>query len=275
MINSKIKKMLPKRNQNSHKGTFGKILNVAGSKNYTGAAYLSSISALKVGAGYVTLASSEYVCQIVASLTPDLTFLPLSNTNELDEKITDFNVILIGCGLSQSESAEILVRYILNKSKELNIPTVIDADGLNILAKLQIKNIGQNFILTPHPKELSRLLNVSVDEIQDDRVKYASLASEIFDCTVILKGHNSVICNHEKLYINKSGNSSLAKAGTGDVLAGMIAGFIAQKVSGFDASMLACYIHGKIGEEYSKQNSQYSLLASEMLNFIPKILRKM
>ena len=275
MINSKIKKLLPKRIPNSHKGTYGRILNIAGSKNYTGAAYLSSLSALRVGAGYVTLASSEYVCQIVASMTPDLTFLPLSNTNELDESLNLYDVISIGCGLSQDENAQILVKYILEKGIETNKTIIVDADGLNILAKLQIKNLGQNFILTPHPKELSRLLNIDLDEIQSNREKYAKLASDIFNCTLILKGHNSIVCNKDSLYINKTGNSALSKAGTGDILTGMVSGFCAQKNSNFDACVLATYIHGKIGEEYSKKNSQYSLFASEMLNFIPKILRKM
>ena len=275
MINSKMKKLFPKRIQNSHKGTYGRILNIAGSKNYTGAAYLSSLSALRVGAGYVTLASSEYVCQIVASMTPDLTFLPLSNTNELDESLNAYDVISIGCGLSQDENAQILVKYILEKGIETNKTIIVDADALNILAKLQIKNLGQNFILTPHPKELSRLLNTDLDEIQGNREKYAKLASDIFNCTVILKGYNSIVCNKDSLYINQTGNSALSKAGTGDILTGMVSGFSAQKVSNFDACVLATYIHGKIGEEYSKKNSQYSLLASEMLNFIPKILRKM
>lgn len=275
MINFKMKKLLPKRIQNSHKGTYGKVLNIAGSKNYTGAAYLSSLSALKVGAGYVTLASSEYVCQIVASMTPDITFLPLTNTSELDEKFNEYNVILIGCGLSQDENAQILINYVIKKAKELNKLTVIDADGLNILSKSQIKDLGENFILTPHPKELARLLNLEVEEIQNNREKYVKLASDIFNCSVILKGHNSIISSKENFYINKTGNSALSKAGTGDVLSGMIAGFLAQKCPNFDACVISTYIHGKIGEEYSKKNSQFSLLASEMLNFIPKILRKM
>ena len=132
-----------------------------------------------------------------------------------------------------------------------------------------------NFVLTPHPKELSRLLNVPVDSIQQERQKYAIMASEKFDCTVVLKGFETIVVNNQNMYVNKTGNSTLAKAGTGDVLCGMIAGFIAQGCDLYDASLLSVYIHGLVGDEYAKENSPYSMLASDMLNYIPKILRKL
>lgn len=277
MITNKryIKKLLPKREQNSNKATFGKVLNIAGSKKYTGAAYLSSVSALIVGAGYVTLASSEQVCQTVASLTPDITFLPLKNLDELAQEISKYNVISIGCGLSQDENAQKLVEFVIPIAKKLSIPTVVDADGLNIIATLQSQDLGQNFIITPHPKELSRLLKTDVDEIQAKRQRYAMLASEKYNCTVILKGNKTVIASKNSIYINNTGCSALAKAGTGDVLTGTITGFLAQGCSQKNAALLGTYIHGAAGDLYAKEYSEYSLLASELLKFIPKILTKL
>ena len=270
-----IKKLFPKREKDCHKGTFGKVLNIAGSKQFTGASYLSSISALRVGAGYVTLASSEYVCQTVASMTPDITFLPLKNLDDLSEQLSKYNVVSIGCGLSQSNDAKKLLDFVVYEAKEKNIPTVIDADGLNILAQSDIKELGKNFVITPHQKELSRLLKVDCEKIQNNRQKYAMTATEKYGCCVILKGYNSIIATDTQIFINTTGCSALSKAGTGDILTGMIAGFLAQGCEVVNAAKLGVYIHGAVGDLYAKKYNKYSLLASEMLNFIPQILTKL
>ena len=276
MIKKKeIKKILPKRGKCTNKATFGKVLNIAGSKNYTGAAYLSSLSALKVGAGYVTLASSEQVCQTVASMTPDVTFLALKNLDDLAAQLNNYGVISIGCGLSQNDDAGKLVDFIISASKELLKPTVVDADGLNLLSFMDIRELGQNFIITPHPKELSGLLKIDVEEIQSDREKYAMIAAEKYNCTVVLKGYHTVIASNDKIEINPTGGNVLSKAGTGDVLTGMIAGFLAQGTDSADAAKLGVYIHGAAGDLYAKKCGNYSLLASELLNFVPQILTKL
>ena len=259
---------LPIREQFSNKGTFGKVLNIAGSEYYTGAAYLSSVSALKVGCGYVALSSSPKVLHTLALRSSDIVYIPLE---DVKKKITDFNVVSIGCGLSTELSVSILFKSMMETFSELTIPIIIDADGLNLLSKVkgEIK-LPENLIITPHPKEASRLLKVEVEDIVDKPMQYAQELTEKYNCTTVLKMHSTVVCSKEKdIYVNSTGNSALAKAGTGDVLTGMIAGLCAQGMSDFEASKLAVYLHGKAGEIASGMLSEYSVLASDLLKYIP------
>ena len=275
--------LLPRRPENSHKGTFGKILNISGSVNYQGAAYLSSISALKTGAGYVTLAAIQKVIDNIAAKTPDITFLPLRDSygqciasdalSEIRDIIKDFNVISIGSGLSDKPAAMAFVDEALKYLSETNMPVVIDADALNAISHLGITKIPSNSVITPHPKELSRLLNIPVDEIQNDRVQYAKFAAQKFSCTVLLKGKNTVIASDTGIFTNPTGNSALAKAGSGDVLTGIISGLIAQGVSVKDSTVLGAYLHGLAGELASRELSEYSVLASDIINYIPSAIK--
>ena len=275
--------LLPRRPENSHKGTFGKILNISGSVNYQGAAYLSSISALKTGAGYVTLAAIQKVIDNIAAKTPDITFLPLRDSygqciasdalSEIRDIIKDFNVISIGSGLSDKPAAMAFVDEALKYLSETNMPVVIDADALNAISHLGITKIPSNSVITPHPKELSRLLNIPVDEIQNDRVQYAKFAAQKFSCTVLLKGKNTVIASDTGIFTNPTGNSALAKAGSGDVLTGIISGLIAQGVSVTDSTVLGAYLHGLAGELASRELSEYSVLASDIINYIPSAIK--
>ena len=273
---------LKERPQNSHKGTFGKILNIAGSKKYSGAAILSSLAALKTGAGYLTLACPENVVASVSSYTPDITFLPLKvldngsieeeNIEFLTEKINEYNVVSIGCGLTCEKSVENLV---LNLLTSIKIPAVIDADGLNILANSDFNKFDFPSVITPHPKELSRLLNIGVEKIQNSREEYCIKVAEKYNTVCVLKGHNTVISNGKDVYINKSGNSSLAKAGSGDVLTGIISSFIAQGYAIFQAAVLGVYLHGLCGEIASKELTEYSVLASDLIKYIPFGIKKL
>ncbi len=260
---------LPKREQFSNKGTFGKVLNIAGSEYYTGAAYLSSVSALKVGCGYVALSSSPKVLNNVALRSSDIVYLPLE---EIKHKINDFNVISIGCGLSTELSVSILFKSLLETVSELETTKVIiDADGLNLLSKMKGNfNLPQNLIITPHPKEASRLLKVDVEEIIDKPMQYAKELTEKYNCTTVLKMHSTVVCSKDQdIYLNDTGNSSLAKAGSGDVLTGIISGLCAQGMDCFEAAKLGVYLHGKTGEIASGMLSEYSVLASDLLKYIP------
>lgn len=282
---SDIKKMseitgvkLPKRIQFSNKGTFGKVLNIAGSEYYTGAAYLSSVSALKTGCGYVALSSSPKVLNTIALRTSDLVFIPLE---ELKKRINDFDVVSIGCGLSTELSASIMFKSTLETLSKLKTPVIIDADGLNLLSKMKEGvNLPKNLVITPHPKEASRLLGIEVEEILDKPMQYATALSEKYGCTTVLKMHSTVVCSPKlDIYINETGNSALAKAGTGDILTGMIAGLCAQggetkkgehkTMDPFDAAKLAVYLHGKAGDIASGMLSEYSVLASDLLKYIP------
>ena len=259
---------LPKREQFSHKGTFGKVLNIAGSEYYTGAAYLSSVSALKVGCGYVALASSPKVLNTIALRTSDIVFI---NAEDIKKRIHDFNVVSIGCGLSTDISVSILFKSTIEMLSKLELPVIIDADGLNLLSKMKDGvELPQRLIITPHPKEASRLLKTDVDKILDKPVFYAKKLSKKYGCTTVLKMHSTVVCSKdEDVYINETGNSALAKAGTGDVLTGMISGLTAQGMSEYDAARLGVYLHGRAGEIASGMLSEYSVLASDLLNYIP------
>jgi len=270
---------LPLRPQNSHKGTFGKVLNIAGSKRYSGAAVLSSISVLRAGAGYVTLACPEEIISSVSSYSPDITFFPLNfravsnETNNLFFKsVNDYSVVSLGCGLTCDFEVKSFVADLIDKIK---IPTVIDADGLNILASSDVDVFTFPSVITPHPKELSKLMGVEISEIQKNREKFCISASKKYNSVCVLKGHNTVVSDGEEVYINQTGNSSLAKAGSGDVLTGIIAGFAAQGCSVFQAAVLGVYLHGLCGELAGAELTEYSVLASDLLNYIPYAVKKL
>lgn len=273
---------LPERPENSHKGTFGKILNIAGSKNYSGAAILSSLSALKSGAGYLTLACPESIVSSVSSYSPDITFLPLkeekgdsfylNNIKLISQKLNEFDVLSVGCGLTTDENVS---KFLLKVLENTKIPTVIDADALNIISKYEVEKLNISSIITPHPKELSRLLKTDVQIIQSNRENYCKAAAIKYNTICVLKGHNTVISDGNNIYINHTGNSSLAKAGSGDVLTGIISGFLAQGCSFFQAAVLGVYIHALCGELASVDLTEYSVLASDLLNYIPKAIKKL
>lgn len=274
---SVIKNLLPKRPENSHKGTFGHVLNIAGCENYRGAAFLSSISALKVGCGRVTLASEAEALQASASLSPDIILHPVEKIN--NEFLNKFQAVSIGCGLSQNSKSKNILKKTIKNLKDTKIPLVIDADGLNILASLPHfhKENGQlplNTILTPHPKEMSKLMNISVENILKQPEYWAKKCSEKFSCVTVLKLHETIITDKsENIYVNKTGNSALSHGGSGDVLCGMIAGFLAQGLNCFEASVLAVYLHGLTAEIASKELTEYSTLASDLLKYIPEAIK--
>lgn len=264
-----VKKLLPLRPKNSHKGTFGHVLNIAGSTFYTGAAYFSSVSALKVGCGLVTLASAATVLRTVAALSPDIIFMPVKKLKNIQK----FQAISIGCGLSNEKNAVKIFKKTMTLLKDSDIPVVIDADGLNILSKLKI-NLPGNIVLTPHPKELARLLDVEVEKILSEPEVFAKKCSEKYNCTTVLKLHKTIVTdNLGNIYVNNTGNSALSHGGSGDVLTGMITGFLAQNTKPFEACCLAVYLHGLIGELASKDLTEYSTLASDLINYIPKAFK--
>ncbi len=279
-----ISKLFPKREQDSNKSTFGTVLNFAGSIYYTGAAYLSSISALRVGCGLVRLAAATNVMTVVAGLTPDVTFVDLGQNDfgtipkdalKYVKPLREPSAIAVGCGLTNFPPVKEFVLKLLKCYINSPTPVVIDADGLNILSSVNKPLLPLNSVITPHEKELSRLLKLDPEEIKKDRILYAKKACEQFDCIVVLKGKQTVIsipggCT----YINTTGSSALAHAGSGDVLCGMIAGFAAQNMKLEDAALLSVYLHGRAGELASKKLSEYSVLASDLLEYIPLAIKE-
>ncbi len=264
---------LPIREENSNKGTFGKILNVSGSKYMTGAAVLSSLAALRCGAGYIEVASDEEVLRAVSFHIPEAV---LAKIDKISDILKTATVLLIGCGLSTEKNSVDLFFNTISLSK--NIPTVIDADGLNIVAKESLYNrvkLPENVILTPHPKEAARLLNCELNEVLNDTLSAAKKISTMYKCITVLKTHKTIVTDgNDKLYINTTGNSALAKAGSGDVLAGMIAGLMAQKMNLFDAAVLGVYLHGLAGDLAKNDLSAYGVLATDTIRYIPLAIKK-
>lgn len=254
---------MPLRKENSHKGIFGRVLNVSGSDYMSGAALLSSLAALTIGCGYVFLCSTERVIDAVAAQTQNIVFCPLS---DIENQLKHAEVLLIGCGLSTSDTARAVFKKALNN---FSMPVVIDADGLNILAE-DYTVLPGSVILTPHPKEASRLLGIKVEKILSDMEFYAKEISKKYNCVTVLKSHNTVVCSTDfEIYINCTGNSALAKAGSGDVLAGIIAGLLAQKCTPYYAAKLGVYLHGLAGDLAKNDLTEYGVLASDQIRYIP------
>lgn len=298
-----FKNLLPSRPENSHKGTFGHVLNIAGSGFYSGAAYFSSVAQLRVGCGRSTLASCPTALKAVAAISPDIILLPLDETKEktISEKairklsniLGNYDVISIGCGLSVNKSTVKFFKKIIQALSKTLTPVVIDADGLNILAQLDKADLPPNTILTPHPLELARLMKVNVENILLQPEFWVKKCSDVYNCTTVLKLHETMVAdNRGKFYINKTGNSALSHGGSGDVLCGMIAGFVAwaklakpeasatdnlhignNRLSCFDACVLGTYLHGVTAELASRDLTEYSVLASDLLNYIPEAIK--
>lgn len=260
---------MPVREQVSHKGTFGRVLNIAGSDYMPGAAYLSSISALKIGCGYVFLCSTERAINAVASQSQNIVFCPFE---DLKQQINNADVVLIGCGISTNEQARMNLFTTLDNIGDK--PILIDADGINLISESPNIKIPPNLILTPHPKEAARLLKLDVPKILSDTEHYAKEISKKYNCITVLKSHNTVVCSKNfEIYINNTGNSALAKAGSGDVLAGIIAGLLAQKMDLYEATKLGVYLHGLSGEIASKDLTEYSVLAKNQIDYLPQAIK--
>ena len=281
-----IVNIIPARAQDSHKGHFGSVLNIAGSKNYPGAAYLSSTAPLKVGCGYVTLASIEPVIQAVAAKSAEIVFhyarqddftISAKSAKELAKLTDKYKVISIGCGLNttayQDNEVDNFVGEFLNILSDSDKIFIIDADAINSIARIKDVNLPKNSILTPHPKEMSRLLDIPSEEILSDRLKYAEIAADKFNAAIVLKGHETIIADSENIYVNQNGNSALAKAGTGDVLTGTIAGFAAQGASPSEATCIAVYLNGLAGKLAAEKKTQYGVVAQDLLEYLPAAIK--
>ncbi len=271
------KSLLPNRPSYSNKGTFGKVLIISGSKNYTGTPAMVALGALRTGAGLVRVASTS-----IASFLPESISIPLEmedseislkNLPVIDDLADKSDVIAIGPGIGTGKHAAGIVRHILTRWKDKII--VIDADGINVLSTFDYELLP-NMIITPHPGEFSRLTSKPIDEILVDPLANAlKFASEKHVLT-LLKGPTTVISRPDGRYaINITGNSALAKGGSGDILTGMIAGFAAQGMDLFDAAKLAAYIHGRTAELYARENGEYSMIAREIGDLIPRIIKEL
>jgi hydroxyethylthiazole kinase-like uncharacterized protein yjeF len=275
MTQAWAKAALPERPLVSNKGTFGRVMVVAGSENYTGAATLCCLGALRSGAGLVTLACLPSVRAAVAAQLPEVTFLILPEqdgvlapeaTEVVAKGLDGYDVLLIGPGLGQSLGAQSVVRTLLTLPALAEVPVVIDADALNALSRVLAwhEHVTCKAVLTPHPGELGRLTNKRVAEVQADRLAIGRECAERWGQTVVLKGAETVIAGDDGVKLSPFANAALATAGTGDVLAGTIAGLLAQDVDRSTAAALGVYLHGAAAELYSEDYGSSGLLAGEL-----------
>lgn len=282
-----IKKIFPQRRPNGHKGTFGSVVVIAGGKGYSGAACLASLSALKSGAGLVRLCFPLSINSAVEKKLSEVIKIPLPTTSEGTLAISGYNqiqkiieqsdVLAIGPGVTTHPETKTLIQKIILTSK---IPMVLDADAINnisvsILLKIP-KNQRANIILTPHPGEFSRLIGVAPEIINRERIDLCEQWAKRLGMTLVLKGAPTVIGTPEGVvFINPTGNSGLAKGGSGDVLTGMIAGFVAQGAPSVYASCIGVYLHGLSANLKVKTTTEYCLTASDLIDQLPKAINKL
>lgn len=269
--------VLPDRDPFAHKGDFGKILLLCGSRGFTGAAYLAAMGALRAGAGLVYLGVPESVYAIEAVKLNEPVVFPLPDEGgklsvdavpEILERLPRLDAVLVGCGLGQSEGTFSVVKAVLEHAA---CPVVVDADGINVLAAHKDILRGRTFptILTPHDGEFRRLGG----EIGQDRMASAGALAKELGCIVLLKGHETCITDAEIGYLNRTGNPGMAVGGSGDLLAGIIVSLLGQGIQPLTAAACAAWLHGAAGDICARERGQYGTLPTDMLEVLPRLLK--
>lgn len=276
--------LIPPRYCNSHKGTYGRVFVTAGSTGMTGAAALTSQAASRVGAGLVTVGVPRSLNPVLEVKLTEVMSLPLPESNDgtlaLDAGIpirefilSSGSVLAMGPGLSQHPETGALVHNLI---RECECPMVIDADGLNALAKSRnsLLSLRSDTVLTPHPGEMARLIDGTVAEIERDRIGVAQQFAQEHNITLVLKGAPTVVASgNGKVWINSTGNPGMATGGMGDVLTGVITGFLAQKLSSRDAAILGVYLHGLAADIAVESIGVHGLMARDVLEALPKAIQ--
>lgn len=282
IIDESLRKLLLKREKNSHKGDFGRSLIIGGSRGMTGSIFLSSRACMKSGAGLTYTLVPEMLESIMSiKLTEEIIKIAKDDGKGhfIDKSLEDIlnhvkgiDAIAIGPGMGKDSSNVYILEELI---KNIEIPMVIDADGINALSKNKdiLKNNKNKIVITPHPGELSRLIDVSIEEIQKNRIFYSKYISRKYNIVIVLKGHHTVVCSKDDIYINYTGNPGMATAGSGDVLTGIITSLISQGMKVFDASKLGVYIHGLAGDLAKNKKGEYGMIASDILENIPYIIK--
>ena len=280
---------LPQRPSGAHKGTFGRTLVVAGSRNYVGAAYLAAAAATRVGAGLVAIALPESLQAAVASKAAEPIYVPLPEASPgviaaeaastILDHMADYDAMLLGCGLGQAAPTAEFVERVLY-SGEAMPPTVVDADGLNILSRSQDPGWWTRFaaraIVTPHPGEMARLMGEQDGPAQQERIGKTSQAAASWNKVTVLKGAHTVVAAPDGgAMLSPFANPGLASAGTGDVLAGTIAGLLSQGLSIEDAAALGVFLHGQAGERVRQELGDTGMIASDLLGELPKAIKEL
>lgn len=278
----------PPRPPSSHKGSYGRVLVVAGSTGMTGAAALASEAALRAGAGLVTLATPKHLNPILEGLLPEVMTLPLPETDAgslsvsatstiLEFAVKTKSILAIGPGLSQHPETVSFVHQLIreNREQELDLRMVIDADGLNALAQVRetLSLLNSETMLTPHPGEMARLTSTSVPVLEKDRISTAQQFASKYGVTLVFKGAPTVTSTpNGNLWVNSTGNPGMATGGMGDVLTGIIAGLMAQGIPSENAAALGVYLHGLAGDIVAERLGRHGLIASDVLKAVPEAI---
>ncbi len=272
-------------NPHCQKNDFGHVFVLAGSSSMLGAAALVGLSAMRSGAGLATIGVPESLnLSLQKKISPVIMTLPLAETTQgtlstksylaVMARLKKFQVLAIGPGLSQNANTQKLILKII---AHCPLPMVIDADALNAVSSdlcVLKKNLCAK-VLTPHPGEMARLTGLTKAVIEKSREKIAAHFSKKFKCTLVLKGHQSIVASEKgEIYINKTGNAGMATAGSGDVLTGMIAAFLAQGLDAFTAARLGVYLHGQAGDLAAKEKTKACLIATDIIEKIPTTFKK-
>jgi NAD(P)H-hydrate epimerase len=267
----------------ANKGTFGRVLVVAGSRGMSGAAVLCASAALRGGAGLVRLAVPEGILSIVAAANPCYTTAPLPQDEygrlstaalkELLELVHGNSVAEIGSGIGQSAQLGDMLAFVLEQT---TAPLVLDADALNVLAGRlgALRKHRGPLVLTPHPGEFARLLACDIPSVQARRQELAADFARRHGVVMVLKGHGTVVTDGQRVYVNTTGNPGMATGGTGDVLGGLIAALLGQQLEAFAAAQLGVYLHGLAGDLARDQLGEVSLIASDLLDFLPRAFQQ-
>ncbi len=281
---SDVAALFPMRRDDAHKGDFGKALVVAGSYEMPGAALLSSSAAVECGAGLVRLAFPECAYAAITAACPEKVLLPLcanrfgrisaQNEKKLSDALSSATALLVGCGLGVDYDTKQLVQALVRQAE---IPVILDADGINAMTDSidMLREAKAPVILTPHPGEAARLLGVSAAEVQNDRLGACAALCEKTGAVVVLKGAGTVIsADGQQFSVNLTGNSGMATAGSGDVLAGMLLGFLCIGMPPLEAAVAAAHIHGLAGDAAAKAASRTAVTPTKMLEALPKLLSR-
>ena len=284
-IKQEFKCLLKKRPRDSYKGDFGHVFILAGSRGLTGAAALCSNAVLRSGAGLATLGMPVSLNSAMSKKLTEVMTLSLAETKEstvslkaesrILKKIKASDVVVLGPGLSQHPETQRLINRLIIKIQK---PMVLDADALNAISKHTggLKKIKAGYVVTPHPGEMARLINKSREYVKNNRLIVAKEFSRDYNAVVVLKGAGTVVTNPAgKYYVNTTGNPGMATAGSGDVLAGIIAGFLAQGLGIFKAAKLGVYIHGLAGDIAARNRGEIGLIAGDILENIPYAIKQM
>lgn len=269
--------LLPDRNPWGHKGNFGKILLLCGSRGYTGAAFFAAMGALRSGAGLVFLGVPESIYGIEAVKLNEPVIFPLPDAGgrlsadavpEILTRLPQMDAVLVGPGLGQSEGTLALVRVVLEKAE---CPVVVDADGINVLSAHRdlLRGRKSPTILTPHDGEFARLGGV----IGEDRMAAAAALAEELGCVVLLKGHETCITDGTDGYLNPTGNPGMAVGGSGDVLAGVITALLGAGLPPLEAAACGAWLHGAAGDRCAAELGQYGMLPTDMLSALPRLMK--